>query len=85
MARINLTVEDGIPELLEELAGGRNKMGQYISDLVRATHEGQRSAPEASDVEALRYQMATVIGKQREHDTRLLQMERQLAAVMAEG
>lgn len=82
--RLNITVEDDVPALLEQLAGGRNKMGQYVTDLVRATAEGERTATEASDLEAMRYQMATVIGKQREVEARLLQMERQLAAIMAE-
>jgi len=39
---------------------------------------------EANDIEAIRYQLATVIGRQKETVGRLLQVEEQLAALMAE-
>src|SRR5690606_21249103 len=51
--RLNLTVDDGISELLVKLAGSRNKMGETVSNLVRAASTAEQ-IPAASDVETLR-------------------------------
>lgn len=51
--RLNLTVDDGIGEMLAELAGSRNKMGEAVSNLVRAASAAEQ-IPAASDVEVLR-------------------------------
>jgi hypothetical protein len=40
--RLNLIVEDGVKELLVELAGGERKIGAYISSLVLDTYELSR-------------------------------------------
>ena len=42
--RLNLAVDDGIGDLLTQLAGGERKRGQYLSDLVRGLAQTQRSA-----------------------------------------
>src|SRR5690606_10077132 len=51
--RLNLTVDDGTSELLVKLAGSRNKMGETVSNLVRAASTAEQ-IPAASDVETLR-------------------------------
>ena len=51
--RLNITVDDGIGDLLAELAGSRNKMGEMVSTLVRAAQESGR-IPAVHDVDTLR-------------------------------
>lgn len=51
--RLNLTVDDGIGEKLAQLAGSRNKMGEAVSNLVRAAREVE-DVPAASEMETLR-------------------------------
>ena len=56
--RINLTVDPDIPDILERLAGGRNKMGDYISQMVRNIAAGSSTADEIEKLDAI------VTGKQ---------------------
>jgi hypothetical protein len=83
MARINLLVDDGIPEALSQLAGGERRMGIYLSKLIAAVAAGEQSAQSGGDVETLRLAFAGMVGKQKEVEGRLLQVERQLSALMA--
>ena len=83
MERLNLTVEDGTGELMTQLAGGERKRGQWLSELVRAMHETQQQA-QASDVEQVKMALAGMIGQQKQLEGRLLQVERQLAALISE-
>ena len=83
MERLNLTVEDGTGELMTQLTGGERKRGQWLSELVRAMHETQQQA-QASDVEQVKMAIAGMIGQQKQLEGRLLQVERQLAALISE-
>jgi hypothetical protein len=40
-ARINLTVDDDIPDKLLALAGSQRKMGTWLTDIVRKTYDEQ--------------------------------------------
>lgn len=87
--RLNLSVDDGIGELLSTLAGGERKRGQWLSDLVRGQYS-QRSNVAGSDFETLRLSHSGLVGEVRQHDGRVLMLEtrvqaleRQLAAIMA--
>jgi hypothetical protein len=40
-ARINLTVDDDIPDKLLALAGSQRKMGTWLTDMVRKAHDEQ--------------------------------------------
>ena len=51
--RLNITVDDGIGELLAELAGSRNKMGEKVSELARAASHLER-VPAVHDLETMR-------------------------------
>lgn len=82
--RLNLIVEDGISDLLTELAGGERKRGQYVTNLVKAIHE-QRQTVDASDLEQIRMGFAGLVGTVKVIDGRLLQVERTIAAMMAQG
>ena len=77
--RLNLTVEDGVGELMGELAGGERKRGQWLSDLVRAMHETE-SLAQSSDVEQLRLSFAGLAGSHKQLEGRVMGLERKVAA-----
>ena len=81
--RINLSVESGVGDLMSDLAGGSRKRGQWLSDLVKAMHETQQQA-QASDVDQIKMALAGMIGQQKQVEGRVLQLERQVAALMAD-
>ena len=81
--RLNLAVDDGIGELLTQLAGGERKRGQYLSDLVRGLAQTQ-GAPGA-DVQTLLFAVRGVTGQVQGLEGRLSMVEAQLAAVIAKA
>ena len=78
--RLNLSVDNGIGELLSELAGGERKRGQWLSDLVRGMSD-HASKIAGSDFESLKLSHAGLIGQVRQNEGRLLLMETRLQAV----
>jgi len=62
--RMNVSVDDDVPAMLDELAGPRGK-GELISQLVRQHYHGQQELPdvEAMNVEALRLQLMGLTGR----------------------
>jgi hypothetical protein len=82
--RINLSVDEGVGDLLSDLAGGERKRGQWLSDLVRAMHEaGQRV--HVSDIEQVKLAFSGLLGQQKQLEGRVIQLERQVSALMASG
>lgn len=81
--RVSLTIEDGIGKMLTQLAGSERKRGQWLSGMVRAMYEAEQQA-QASDVEQLKFALSGVIGQQKQLEGRMLQMERQVAALMCQ-
>ena len=78
--RINLSVDEGVGDLLSELAGGERKRGQWLSDLVRAMHEaGQRV--HVSDVEQMKMALAGIIGQQKMLEARVMRLERKTGMI----
>jgi len=82
--RVTLVIDDGINAMLTELAGGERKRGQWVSDLVRAMYEQQEMAF-SSDFETLKLGFAGMVGQQKQIEGRLLRVEQQLAALIAEN
>ena len=82
--RINLIVDEGIGDVLTQLAGGERKRGEWISKLAKAMLEQQQMA-QGSDLEQLRYAFAGITGQVKLVEARLYNMERQVAAMMAQG
>ena len=82
--RLNLTVEDGVGELMSELAGGERKRGQWLSDLARAIHETE-SLAQSSDVEQLRMSFAGLAGSHKQLEGKVMSLERQVGALIASG
>ena len=82
--RLNLKVEPGVGDMMTELAGGERKRGQWLSALVLAMHETQDQA-QASDLEQLKFALSGMIAQQKQLEGRVLHLERQVAAMMAQG
>lgn len=84
--RINLSVDEGIPELMERLAGGRNKMGDYLSKLIvgLATEDTAADEIAAMDNEGLRLMVQGLGGRMRALEGELMRLQSQLAAIIAE-
>lgn len=82
--RVTLVLEDGISELMTSLSGGERKRGQWLSDLVRGIHDqGQLAA--ASDFETFKFAFAGLTGQVKTQEGRLLNVERQLSALIAQS
>lgn len=84
-ARLNLTVDSDIPDLLTILADGERKRGQFLSDLVRAIHAQQLEITKGDDLEALRLQLLGLSGQVKMSEVRLSKIEQTVAAMMAKG
>lgn len=83
MERINLLVDDGVGELLTAIAGGERKRGRWLTDAVRAASENQMEII-GSELETMRFAMNGMAGQLKAHEARLLDLERQLAALIAQ-
>ncbi len=81
--RLNLVVDDGVGEIMTEMAGGERRRGQWLSDLVRAMHEQGIKAQQGGDLETLRYSVTGMTGQIKILEGRLVNMEKQLAALIA--
>ena len=84
--RMNLTVDADVPELLERLAGGRNKMGDYISQMVRNLIDGVTVADEIErqDREGMRLMIQGIGGRVAAVEGEMIRVQAQLAALIAE-
>ena len=81
--RLNLNVDDDIPAMLTELAGGERKRGEKVSEIVRDLYQSRNRAPGGSQTDRIENELAGVAGKMRELEVRLAKAERELAALMA--
>lgn len=83
--RINLTVDNDIPDLLERLAGGRNLMGGYVSQMVRNIAAGNTTADEIEklDREGMRLMVQGLMGRVVAVEGELMRVQSQLAAIIA--
>lgn len=83
--RINLTVDHDIPEVLERLAGGRNNMGAYVSQMVRNLAAGSSTADEIEklDREGMKLMLQGLSGRMVALEGELMRVQSQLAALIA--
>ncbi len=80
--RVTLVLEDGIGDLLSQLAGGERKRGQWLTDMVRGMHENNKLAA-ANDFETFKLGFAGLIGQVKMLEGRLLRVENELSAMIA--
>lgn len=83
--RMNLTVDPDVPDLLERLAGGRNKMGDYLSQMIRSMAAGSSTADEIEklDREGMRLMIQGLTGRLVALEGEVMRLQSQLAAVIA--
>ena len=74
--RVTLLLDDGIDDLLVELAGSQRKRGQYVSELVRIAWTARQTQDQPVDVQALALGLKVV-------ERRLDHVETQVAAMIA--
>ena len=79
--RLNLSVDEGIGELLNKLAKGERKRGDYLSQLLRSIDEGQDVT--GLDVESLRLMVQGMGGRLKSLEGELMRVQSQLAAIIA--
>lgn len=83
--RLNLTVDIDIPPILERMAGGRNKMGDYISQLVRGMDQGTpEDEIERMDKESLRLMVQGLGGRVKVLEGEVMRIQSQLAVLIAD-
>lgn len=83
--RLNLTVDGDVPALLEQLANGRNKMGDYLSKIVRSLAEGTPAEEiERMDTEALRLMVQGLAGRVKSVEGEIIHLRSQVAAQIAD-
>lgn len=83
--RLNLTVDDGVGELLERLSGGERQRGRCLSDLVRGVSESSVANMVGIDVMTLQFSVRGLAGQVQANDGRLARVEAQLAALIAQS
>lgn len=81
--RLNLIVDDGVGVMLTELAEGERKRGQWITSLVRSMHEQRRNIA-VTDIEEIRMGFAGLVASVKMLEGRTMQLEQQLAVLIAE-
>lgn len=73
-----------IPDKLTQLAKGERKRGDYLTVLIRAVFAGEFEVTAGSDLEQMRLALTGLAAKQMGVESRLLTVERELAALIAE-
>ena len=74
--RVTLLLDDGIDDMLVDLAGSQRKRGQYVSELVRIAWAAHQAKDQPVDVQALALGLKVV-------ERRLDHVEGQVAALIA--
>lgn len=82
MQKVTLVIEDGVSEMLTELAGSERKRGAWVSQVVKSIHE-KREQVQAGDVDTLKLDVLGLIAQDKMLDARLSRVEHQLAAMIA--
>lgn len=76
MERLNLSVEDGIGDLMTELAGGSRQRGAWLSQIVKQMHQGKELVGDSGNMEILQAAMANIAGRMNELEGRVSELEK---------
>lgn len=83
--RLNLTVDADIPAILERMANGRNKMGEYLSQLIRSMDQGTPVTEiERADKESLRLMIQGLAGRVNMLEAEVISLQTKVAALLAD-
>lgn len=76
--RMNLSVSADIPGILAELAGSKNRMGEYLENLLRQVYAGQQVVTsKPGELEMLTGSLMHLSAKMKELEARLVLLEQQ--------
>jgi hypothetical protein len=81
--RLNLTVDDGVSQMLTELAEGERKRGQWLTNLVRSMYE-QKQQIAVSDFEQVKVGFTGLVATSNALESRVARLERQVATLLAD-
>ena len=83
--RLTVVLDDGASEMLLKLAPSSRRQGEYLSKLIRAAWENDRAGSSLEvDREAPRLQVHGLSGQMKALEGRVMQVERELAAMIAQ-
>ena len=82
--RLNLSVDEGVGDLLTKLAGGERKRGDYLSQLLRSIDESEGSDVTGLDIESLRLMVQGMGGRLKSMEGELMRVQAQLATIIAD-
>ena len=74
--RLNLAVDNGTVDMLAELAGGKRKMGGYVSQIVRELHAGSRAIIGSTQLDRIEMTLVGVSASVRDLEGRVSSLER---------
>ena len=81
--RLNLTVDEDIPDLFAKMAHGRNRMGEYLSNLVRSMDQGHQAIEvDQMDLESLKLMIQGMAGRVKALEGEMLTVRSQVAAIV---
>lgn len=80
--RLNLAVDEDIPDLLTRLAGGERKRGAYLSDVIRGLAQTHQTP--GADLQTLLFAVRGMGGQVAGLEQRLSRVENELSAMIAE-
>ena len=81
--RLNLTVDDGVGQMLTELAEGERKRGQWLTNLVRSMYE-QKQQIAVSDFGQIKVGFTGLVATSNALESRVARLERQVATLLAD-
>lgn len=73
MPKITIQVEDDVPAILEQLAGGPRQIGGYITKTARAIHSAELVA--GDDLDIILLMQRAMAGQLKQHAARLSRLE----------
>ena len=84
--RVNLMMDESTAQMLDELAEGERKRGQYLDQLIRREYATKRAAPDirSMDIDALRLMIQGLAGRVQSLEGELVRMQSQVATLIAE-
>lgn len=83
--RLNLTVDAEAGDILEKMAGGRNKMGDHLAKLLKSLAAGTPADEiERMDKESLRLMIQGLAGRVLMLEGEVMRIQAQLATLIAD-
>lgn len=84
--RANLMLDADVIKMLDDLAEGERKRGQYISELIRNAYATRQATPNITsmDIDALRLMVQGLAGRVMSMEGEVADLRSQLAAMIAE-